>query len=61
MTIPSTLKYDPGLVMAEGDFVILHGRFFGHGLFEGSLVHRDSTRRGRDFLVLGDEAHEKRQ
>jgi predicted SnoaL-like aldol condensation-catalyzing enzyme len=29
---PPTLKYEPGLVMAEGDYVILHGRFSGFGL-----------------------------
>ena len=29
---PPTLKYEPGLVVAEGDFVILHGRFSGLGL-----------------------------
>jgi predicted SnoaL-like aldol condensation-catalyzing enzyme len=29
---PSTLKYAPGLVVADGDFVILHGRFSGFGL-----------------------------
>jgi predicted SnoaL-like aldol condensation-catalyzing enzyme len=29
---PSTLKYEPGLVVADGDFVILHGRFSGFGL-----------------------------
>ena len=29
---PSTLNYEPGLVVAEGDFVILHGRFSGLGL-----------------------------
>jgi predicted SnoaL-like aldol condensation-catalyzing enzyme len=28
---PSTLKYEPGLVVADGDFVILHGRFSGMG------------------------------
>jgi predicted SnoaL-like aldol condensation-catalyzing enzyme len=27
-----TLKYEPGLVVAEGEFVILHGRFSGFGL-----------------------------
>ena len=31
-TIPPTLKYEPGLIMAEGEFVILHGRFSGLGL-----------------------------
>ena len=29
---PPTLKYEPGLVIAEGDHVILHGRFSGLGL-----------------------------
>ena len=29
---PPTLKYEPGLVMAEEDHVILHGRFSGLGL-----------------------------
>ena len=28
---PPTLKYEPGLIMAEGDFVIVHGRYSGHG------------------------------
>jgi len=31
-SIPATLKYEPGLIIAEGDFVILHGRFSGMGL-----------------------------
>jgi predicted SnoaL-like aldol condensation-catalyzing enzyme len=29
--VPSTLKYEPGVIVAEGDFVIVHGRFSGHG------------------------------
>jgi predicted SnoaL-like aldol condensation-catalyzing enzyme len=29
---PATLKYEPGLIVADGDFVILHGRFSGFGL-----------------------------
>ena len=28
---PATLRYEPGLVVAEGDHVILHGRFSGFG------------------------------
>src|SRR5580704_3008028 len=31
-SLPPTLKYEPGVVVAEGDFVILHGRFSGIGL-----------------------------
>ena len=30
-SIPPTLKYEPGLIVAEGDFVIIHGRFSGFG------------------------------
>src|SRR5271154_818523 len=28
---PSTLRYENALVIAEGDFVFLHGRFTGRG------------------------------
>jgi predicted SnoaL-like aldol condensation-catalyzing enzyme len=31
-SLPPTLRYEPGLVVADGDFVILHGRFSGFGL-----------------------------
>jgi predicted SnoaL-like aldol condensation-catalyzing enzyme len=31
-SIPATLKYEPGTIIAEGDFVILHGRFSDFGL-----------------------------
>jgi predicted SnoaL-like aldol condensation-catalyzing enzyme len=30
-SLPPTLKYEPGLIVAEGEFVIVHGRFSGHG------------------------------
>ncbi len=29
--IPPTLKYEPGMIVAEGDLVIVHGRFSGFG------------------------------
>ena len=29
---PSALKYEPGLIVADGDYVIVHGRFSGFGL-----------------------------
>jgi len=29
--IPPTLKYKPGVIVAEGDLVIVHGRFSGFG------------------------------
>jgi predicted SnoaL-like aldol condensation-catalyzing enzyme len=28
---PATLKYEPGAIVAEGDYVIVHGRFSGNG------------------------------
>jgi predicted SnoaL-like aldol condensation-catalyzing enzyme len=30
-SLPATLRYQAGLVVAEGDFVIAHGRFSGFG------------------------------
>jgi predicted SnoaL-like aldol condensation-catalyzing enzyme len=29
--IPATLKYEAGTIVADGDFVIVHGRFSGFG------------------------------
>ena len=31
-SISPTLRYEPGVIVAEGDFVIIHGRFSGFGL-----------------------------
>jgi predicted SnoaL-like aldol condensation-catalyzing enzyme len=28
---PPTLKFKPGVILAEGDFVIVHGRYSGNG------------------------------
>ena len=30
-SLPLTLKYEPGLLVADGDLVIVHGRFSGFG------------------------------
>ena len=30
-TLPATLRYENHIAAATGDFVILHGRFSGHG------------------------------
>ena len=29
--LPPTLRYEPGTIVAEGEFVIVHGRFSGFG------------------------------
>ena len=31
-TLPPTLRYEPGVIVANGDYVIVHGRFSGMGL-----------------------------
>jgi predicted SnoaL-like aldol condensation-catalyzing enzyme len=31
-SLPPTLKYEPGKILAEGNFVIVHGRFSNFGL-----------------------------
>jgi predicted SnoaL-like aldol condensation-catalyzing enzyme len=35
---PPTLKYEPGVIVAEGDFVIVHGRFSGNGRSVNSIA-----------------------
>ena len=30
-SLPSTLKYEPGTIVADGEWVIVHGRFSGFG------------------------------
>jgi predicted SnoaL-like aldol condensation-catalyzing enzyme len=30
-SLPTTLKYEPGVMVADGDLVIVHGRFSGFG------------------------------
>ena len=29
--LPASLRYEPGLILADENFVIVHGRFLGHG------------------------------
>jgi predicted SnoaL-like aldol condensation-catalyzing enzyme len=58
---PQTLKYEPGLVIAEGDYVIAHGRFSGHGLADVAWIAADIVRIQDGLLaehwdVLQDEA-----
>ena len=31
-SLPTTLKYEPGTIVADGDFVMVHGRFSDFGL-----------------------------
>ena len=59
-SLPDTLRYENALVVADGDFVILHGRFSGHGL-PRAWIAADIVRMQDGILVehwdvLQDEA-----
>jgi hypothetical protein len=43
-SLPDSLRYEHGLILAEGDYVIVHGRFSGHGGARGV----GGRRRGED-------------
>lgn len=36
--LPATARYENALAVTDGDFVILHGRFSGHGLARNWIV-----------------------
>ncbi|MFZ3321171.1 MAG: nuclear transport factor 2 family protein [Usitatibacter sp.] len=59
-SLPSTLRHEPGLIMAEGDFVMLHGRFSGHGRPRSwivvDIVRIADGRLAEHWDVIQDEA-----
>jgi predicted SnoaL-like aldol condensation-catalyzing enzyme len=62
-SIPPTLKYEPGMIVAEGDLVIVHGRFSGFGL-PVNWIAADIVRIQNGILVehwdvIQDEATEE--
>jgi predicted SnoaL-like aldol condensation-catalyzing enzyme len=61
--LPPSLKYEPGTIMAEGDFVIVHGRFSGFGA-PANWIAADILRIQNGILVehwdvIQDEATEE--
>jgi predicted SnoaL-like aldol condensation-catalyzing enzyme len=59
-SLPATLLYEPGPIVADGEFVIVHGRFSGHGR-PRSWIAADIVRIADGVLaehwdVLQDEA-----
>jgi len=60
--IPASLKYEPGLIVAEGDFVIVHGRFSGFGLpvnwIAADIVRIENGILVEHWDVIQDEATE---
>jgi predicted SnoaL-like aldol condensation-catalyzing enzyme len=60
--LPSTLRYEPGVVVAEGDYVIIHGRFSGHGRpvawIAADILRIENGLFAEHWDVLQDEATE---
>ena len=46
-SIPPTLKYEPGTIVAEHDFVIVHGRFSDFGAPVNWIAGRRCSYQGR--------------
>jgi predicted SnoaL-like aldol condensation-catalyzing enzyme len=61
--IPPTLKYEPGTIVAEGDFVIVHGRFSNFGLpvnwIAADIVRIEDGILVEHWDVIQDEATEE--
>jgi predicted SnoaL-like aldol condensation-catalyzing enzyme len=59
-TVPDTLKYENQLIVAEGDYVIAHGRFSGHGRpaawVAADIVRIKDGKLAEHWDVLQDEA-----
>jgi predicted SnoaL-like aldol condensation-catalyzing enzyme/ketosteroid isomerase-like protein len=58
--LPDTLRYENAHIMAEGDYVMLHGRFSGHGRprswIAADIVRMKDGRLAEHWDVLQDEA-----
>ncbi|WP_029919991.1 nuclear transport factor 2 family protein [Nevskia soli] len=37
-SLPLSLRHEPGLIVASGNYVVLHGRFSGHGMPKNWIV-----------------------
>ena len=61
--LPETLRYENGFAVAEGDIVILHGRFSGHGLRRNwvvaDIVRLENGVLAEHWDVIQDEATEQ--
>ena len=57
---PTSLKYEHGLIMAEGDFVIVHGRYSNTGLpanwVVADIVRIENGALAEHWDVIQDEA-----
>jgi predicted SnoaL-like aldol condensation-catalyzing enzyme len=61
-SIPPTLKYEAGIIMAEGNFVIVHGRFSDFGIpvnwIAADIVRIEDGVLVEHWDVIQDEATE---
>lgn len=59
-SIPPTLKYESGTILAEGDFVIVHGRFSDFGApvnwIAADIVRIEAGKLAEHWDVIQDEA-----
>ena len=59
---PAALKYEPGTIVAEGEYVIVHGRFSNTGMPRNwiavDIVRVDDDMLAEHWDVLQDEATE---
>jgi predicted SnoaL-like aldol condensation-catalyzing enzyme len=62
-TMPPKFKYEPGTIVAEGDFVIVHGRFSGFGApvnwIAADIVRIEDGILVEHWDVIQDEATEE--
>jgi predicted SnoaL-like aldol condensation-catalyzing enzyme len=58
--LPDTLRYENHIILAEGDYVIAHGRFSGHGRpaawIAADIMRLEHGRLAEHWDVLQDEA-----
>jgi predicted SnoaL-like aldol condensation-catalyzing enzyme len=58
--LPGTLRYENQVILAEGDYVIAHGRFSGHGRpaawIAADIVRFEDGKLAEHWDVLQDEA-----
>jgi predicted SnoaL-like aldol condensation-catalyzing enzyme len=61
-SLPATLRYENQAILAEGDLVMLHGRFSGHGLPSAwivvDIVRFENGKLAEHWDVIQDEATE---
>ncbi|SAL55452.1 nuclear transport factor 2 family protein [Caballeronia humi] len=59
-TLPDTLRYENQLIVAEGDYVIAHGRFSGNGRtaawIAADVIRFEDGKLAEHWDVLQDEA-----